>query len=173
MGIHARQPARDCRETRGAAGSSPATTYKVGKEPEKSKSAAHKALDLVGGPGDRLVDRLSLLRALRDHLRVGGLRVHLHRDLWWRRSHRDRGDLVVVLAAEPRPSGWLFVVPIGWSLVGGSAAILLGVVPDLALFVAAAALTIDATFPAIKRRVSARGFGPFDSPPASSKGWRT
>lgn len=79
----------------------------------------------------------------------------------------------VVLAAEPRPSGWLFVVPIGWSLVGGSAAILLGVVPDLALFVAAAALTIDATFPAIKRRVSARGFGPFDSPPASSKGWRT
>jgi hypothetical protein len=37
---------------------------------------------------------------------------------------------VLLAAAAPVPR-WLFVVPIAWSIVGGSAAVLLGMTPDL------------------------------------------
>jgi hypothetical protein len=60
----------------------------------------------------------------------------------------------VLLAADTRPSRWLFVIPIAWSLVGGSAAVLLGVIPDLALFAAAAALVAYAVLPAGEPRVT-------------------
>ena len=61
----------------------------------------------------------------------------------------------VLLAAEARPARWLFVVPIAWSIIGGSAAMLLGVTPDLALFGAAGALSVFAIVPAIDRHWSA------------------
>jgi hypothetical protein len=76
----------------------------------------------------------------------------------------------VLLAADARPARWLVVVPIGWSLVGGTAAILLGVVPDLALYAAAAALTSQAVMPAIKRHLAGRELGPVNSPRAGLKG---
>lgn len=45
-----------------------------------------------------------------------------------------------LLTAVPPVPRWLFVIPVLWSFVGGSAAWLLGVAPDLMLFVAGAAL---------------------------------
>jgi hypothetical protein len=47
------------------------------------------------------------------------------------------------LLAGHRPPWTLAVIPIAWSLIGGSAAVLLGVRPDLALFAAAAALLLQ------------------------------
>jgi hypothetical protein len=45
-----------------------------------------------------------------------------------------------LLAAVPPVPRWLLVIPALWSLVGGSAAFLLGITPDLMLFAAGAAL---------------------------------
>jgi hypothetical protein len=45
-----------------------------------------------------------------------------------------------LLAAVPPVPRWLLVIPALWSLVGGSAALLLGITPDLMLFAAGAAL---------------------------------
>lgn len=42
----------------------------------------------------------------------------------------------VLLAATPPVPRWVFVIPIGWAFVGGSAAIALGITPDLMLFIA-------------------------------------
>jgi hypothetical protein len=53
----------------------------------------------------------------------------------------------MLLAAPPPVPRWLFAVPIAWSLVGGSAALTLGITPDLMLFVAAAALLLYAAAP--------------------------
>jgi hypothetical protein len=53
----------------------------------------------------------------------------------------------LLLAAVPPVPRWLAVTPVLWSIIGGSAALLLGVVPDLMLFVAGAALVIDAVLP--------------------------
>jgi hypothetical protein len=39
------------------------------------------------------------------------------------------------------------MIPIAWSLIGGSAAVLLGIAPDLMLLVAAVLLAVYATFP--------------------------
>jgi hypothetical protein len=53
----------------------------------------------------------------------------------------------VLLAAAPPVSRWLFAVPIAWSLVGGSAALTLGITPDFMLFAAAAVLLAYAAVP--------------------------
>jgi hypothetical protein len=47
-----------------------------------------------------------------------------------------------LLAAVPAVPRRLAVIPVLWSIIGGSAALLLGVVPDLMLFVAGAALAM-------------------------------
>jgi hypothetical protein len=46
----------------------------------------------------------------------------------------------LLLAAVPPVPRWVFVAPILWALIGGSAAVTLGVTPDYMLFVAALAL---------------------------------
>ena len=53
----------------------------------------------------------------------------------------------LLLAATPPVPRWLFPVPIVWSVIGGSAAVILGVVPDLMLFAAGGALTVTAVLP--------------------------
>ena len=53
----------------------------------------------------------------------------------------------LLLGARPEPPRHLFVIPILWSLIGGSAALSLGIVPDALLFVAAAAMIVRATAP--------------------------
>jgi hypothetical protein len=53
----------------------------------------------------------------------------------------------VLFAAVPPVPRSLFVIPVLWSIVGGSAALLLGMTPDLMLFVAAASLLIYAVAP--------------------------
>ena len=50
----------------------------------------------------------------------------------------------LLLAARPPVPRALFVLPIVWCVIGGSAALIFGVVPDLALWPAAVVLTIDA-----------------------------
>src|SRR5437879_11038055 len=45
-----------------------------------ARLGAHVALELRGGPADRLVDPIAPLRAARDHLRVDRLHVHRLRD---------------------------------------------------------------------------------------------
>ncbi len=54
----------------------------------------------------------------------------------------------LLLALEPRRSRGLAVIPFLWCLIGGSAALLLGVLPDLALLAAAVAVVIHAVGPA-------------------------
>jgi hypothetical protein len=44
----------------------------------------------------------------------------------------------VLLLAKPRFSGWLFIIPAAWAIIGGSAAILLNVPEDFGLFAALA-----------------------------------
>jgi hypothetical protein len=46
----------------------------------------------------------------------------------------------LLLAAVPPVPRWVFVAPILWALIGGSAAVTLGVTPDYMLFVAALAM---------------------------------
>ena len=53
----------------------------------------------------------------------------------------------VLLATVPPVPRSLFVVPIAWSLVGGSAALVLGMTPDLMLFAAGACLMAYAVRP--------------------------
>ena len=53
----------------------------------------------------------------------------------------------VLLAAIPPVPRMLLVIPIAWSLIGGSAAVLLGMPPDLMLLFAAALLTLYAVSP--------------------------
>lgn len=50
----------------------------------------------------------------------------------------------LLLAARPRVPRWPVVVPVVWAAIGGSAALLLGVTPDLMLFPAGAALAVYA-----------------------------
>jgi hypothetical protein len=50
----------------------------------------------------------------------------------------------ILLATNPPVPRWLYVVPVLWSLIGGSAAWLFGVTPDLMMFPAAAAMVLDA-----------------------------
>src|SRR5207245_9793155 len=58
-----------------------------------ARVGAHVALELRGGPADRLVDRIAALRAARDHLRVDRLHVHLLRDAGRSRRARHPGHL--------------------------------------------------------------------------------
>lgn len=53
----------------------------------------------------------------------------------------------LLLATTPPVPRWLSLVPIIWSVIGGSGALLLSVVPDLMLFGAGAVLTVTAVFP--------------------------
>ena len=52
----------------------------------------------------------------------------------------------LLLATEPPAPRGLLIIPVVWSLLAGTAAVLLGVTPDLMLFVAATALVADAVF---------------------------
>ena len=52
----------------------------------------------------------------------------------------------LLLAAEPPVSRWLLVIPVGWSVIGGSAALLLRMPADWMLFAAGAALVADGLF---------------------------
>jgi hypothetical protein len=49
----------------------------------------------------------------------------------------------ILLAATPAVPRWLYVAPVLWAIIGGSAAFLLGVTPDLMLLAAAVALVLD------------------------------
>ena len=53
----------------------------------------------------------------------------------------------VLLAAAPPVPRWLFAIPLAWSVVGGSAALTLGITPDLMLFASGAALLLRALAP--------------------------
>ena len=53
----------------------------------------------------------------------------------------------ILLAAVPPVPRWLFVAPIVWSVIGGSAAVLLGMTPDLMLFAATFVLLIHCVDP--------------------------
>ena len=57
----------------------------------------------------------------------------------------------LLLAAEPPVPRWLFVVPIAWSVIGGTAAFSLGVIPDLMLFAAAVCLALYALMPGMSK----------------------
>jgi Family of unknown function (DUF6064) len=61
----------------------------------------------------------------------------------------------LLLAAVPSVAPWLIIIPVLWSLVGGSAALLLGVVPDLGLLVAGLGLILAARTPRALHRPSA------------------
>jgi hypothetical protein len=50
----------------------------------------------------------------------------------------------VLIAVDPPLPRRMFVIPVAWSLLAGTAALKLGVLPDYALFVAAAALVVRA-----------------------------
>ena len=50
----------------------------------------------------------------------------------------------ILLAGRPAVPQWLYVVPIVWAIIGGSAAFLFHMTPDLALLMAGAALVMDA-----------------------------
>ena len=52
-----------------------------------------------------------------------------------------------LLGARPEPPRHLFVIPILWSLIGGSAAVTMGIAPDVLLFVAAIAMIVRASAP--------------------------
>jgi len=52
-----------------------------------------------------------------------------------------------LLGARPDPPRHLFVIPILWSLIGGTAATSMGIVPDALLFLAAAAMIVRALDP--------------------------
>ena len=52
----------------------------------------------------------------------------------------------LLLATEPPAPRGLLIIPVVWSLLAGTAAVLLDVTPDLMLFVAATALVADALF---------------------------
>jgi Family of unknown function (DUF6064) len=54
------------------------------------------------------------------------------------------GVLLALVRPAPR---WLFVVPIVWSVIGGSAAVTLGVAPDFMLLAAGAVLLVDVAVP--------------------------
>ena len=57
--------------------------------------SAHKTFDLVGCPGNRLIDAFALLRAARDHLRYRRLRIHLGSDRGRGRRTGDRSHEVL------------------------------------------------------------------------------
>jgi hypothetical protein len=53
----------------------------------------------------------------------------------------------MLLAAAPPVPRWVFVIPIVWAVIGGSAALTLGIAPDFMLFVAALAMLSYAVRP--------------------------
>jgi hypothetical protein len=53
----------------------------------------------------------------------------------------------LLLAAAPPVPRWLFVIPIAWSIIGGSAALVLSMTPDLLLFGAGLAMLSYAVAP--------------------------
>lgn len=55
--------------------------------------------------------------------------------------------LGLLLLARPRPPAWLWAVPIAWSLIGGSAALLLGIVQDWILLASGPLALLLAYFP--------------------------
>lgn len=61
---------------------------------------------------------------------------------------------LLLTAVRPVP-GWLIVVPVVWSVIGGSAALVLGMTPDLALFVGGVSLLVDWTVPHASRLATA------------------
>ena len=53
----------------------------------------------------------------------------------------------VLLLARPAAPAWLFVIPVIWSVIGGSAALLLGVREDFGLIAAGLAAILVLLFP--------------------------
>lgn len=64
--------------------------------------------------------------------------------------------LGLLLLARPRPPIWLWAVPVAWSLIGGTAAFLLGIVQDWVLLASGPAALLFAYLPA-RRPVGLRG----------------
>jgi uncharacterized protein DUF6064 len=62
----------------------------------------------------------------------------------------------LLLAARPPVPRALFVLPIVWCVIGGTAALLFGVIPDLALWAGALVLTIDGIMQSRGREQSRR-----------------
>lgn len=61
----------------------------------------------------------------------------------------------LLLMASPPVPRWVFAAPILWALIGGSAAVTLGVAPDYMLFAAALAMLVYAIKPDMLARVRA------------------
>jgi hypothetical protein len=61
-----------------------------------------------------------------------------------------------ILLAATAPPWWLVVVPVVWSLIAGTAALSLGITPDLMLFAAAACLMVNVAVPGVFDRRSTR-----------------
>ena len=60
-----------------------------------------------------------------------------------------------LLSLEPGQFRWLSVIPLAWCIIGGSAALLLGVVPDLALLAAGVVLLVHLFAPRLLSGVRA------------------
>jgi hypothetical protein len=63
--------------------------------------------------------------------------------------------VAVLLAVQPRRYRWLLVIPALWGLIGGSAALALGILPDLALFLGVLCLVTYAAVPTLLERRAA------------------
>jgi hypothetical protein len=64
----------------------------------------------------------------------------------------------LLLSLEPGGPGapwYLLIIPLAWTLIGGSAAILLGVLPDVALLLGGAVLFVQLAVPRILTGVRA------------------
>jgi len=61
----------------------------------------------------------------------------------------------LLLSLGPASFRGLIVIPLVWCLIGGSAAILLGVLPDLALLLAAVVLLLEVVVPRMLKRARA------------------
>jgi hypothetical protein len=109
------------------------------------------------GPfGSPCARRAARLRARLPGSRAShGPRLAAHPHVWGTVPH-DAVHHGLLLATAPPVPRWLVIMLVLWRLVGGPAGLLLGVVPDLMLFVAGVGLVMYAVAPDVLDRPSAQ-----------------